>query len=390
MFGPLATSAVIGNGSFSSEGNSSVCQPFKSKHYVWKCSINAPADEFPIKVSTLIDNGAHMVLIRPETVKQLGLPSFPLPHPEEVDVAISSSSSTKKVLSHFVKFKATSRDGLWTSRTVYAIIAPGLCMPIIFGLPFLEFNGIISDHSLRSCIHKKTGYNLINPVIPLPPPPPKPKLKQQLKTNRRLKAAALKELINTFDTKWGTRLKPHEPIKPFDKIKAIKTCICSLINIEILKRKEEIIMKEFKPVFEPIPHYNDLPSDVVAEIKLIDPAKPIKSRNYPCPRKYKDSWHTLIQQHLKNGIVRHSSSPFASPAFIIPKSDPTVLPRWVNDYRQLNENTVPDSHPLPRIDDILNDCAKGKIWAKLDMTNSFFQTRMHPDHIPYTAVSTTL
>jgi hypothetical protein len=388
MFGPLAASAVIGNGSFSSEGDSSVCQPFKSKHFVWKCTVNGPADEFPIKISTLIDNGAHMVLIRPETVKQLGLSSFPLPRPEEVDVAISSSTSSKRILSHFVKFKATSLDGLWTSRTVYAIIAPGLCMPIIFGLPFLEFNGIISDHSLRACIHKKTGYNLINPVIPPPQPPLKPKLKEQLKANRRFKAEALKELITTFDTKWGVRLKPHENIQPFDKLTAVKTRICTVINNEITNRKTEKMLNDFKCVFEPIPHYDNLPTEIVAEIKLIDPSKAIKTRNYPCPRKYKESWHTLIQQHLKNGVIRHSSSPFASPAFIIPKSDPTVLPRWVNDYRQLNENTITDSHPLPRIDDILNDCAKGKIWAKLDMTNSFFQTRMHPDHIAFTAVST--
>ena len=388
MFGPLASSAIIGNSSFSSEGDSSVCQPFKSKHYVWKCMINGPADEFPVKVSTLIDNGAHMVLIRPETVKQLGLPTFPLPHPETVDVAISSSVSTKKILSHFVKFKATSLDGIWTSRTVYAIIAPGLCMPIIFGLPFLEFNGIISDHSRRACIHKKTGYNLINPVIPRPLPPPKPKLKEQLKSNRRFKAEALKELINTFDAKWATRLKPHESIKPFDKLKAIKSHICSVINNEILRRKEDLLIKKFSKIFQPIPHYDNLPTDVEAQIKLIDPSKPIRTRNYPCPRKYKEAWHMLIQQHLKNGIIRHSSSSFASPAFIIPKSDPNVLPCWVNDYRQLNENTITDSHPLPRIDDILNDCAKGKIWAKLDMTNSYFQMRMHPAHIPYTAVLT--
>lgn len=388
MFGPLATSAIIGNGSFSSEGDSAVRQPFKSKHYVWKCTIDGPADEFPVTFSTLIDNGAHMVLIRPETVKKLGLPSYPLPQPEVVDVAISSSTTTQKILSHFVKFKASSLDGLWTSRTVYAIIAPGLCMPIIFGLPFLEFNGIISDHSLRSCVHKKSGYNLINPVIPLPKPAPKPKLKVQMKENRRFKAEALKELLSTYDARWGSRLPPLENVKPFDKLNAVKTRICVVIQDEILRRKEQQIMTEFKTVFEPIPHYNQLPTEIEAEIKLIDPSKPIKTRNYPCPRKYKESWHTLIQQHLKNGVIRHSSSSFASPAFIIPKADPNVLPRWVNDYRQLNENTVTDSHPLPRIDDILNDCAKGKVWAKLDMTNSFFQTRMHPDHIPYTAVST--
>jgi hypothetical protein len=47
-----------------------------------------------------------------------------------------------------------------------------------------------------------------------------------------------------------------------------------------------------------------------------------------------------------------------------------------------------DSHPLPRVDEILNDCAKGKFFSTIDMTNSFFQTRMHPDHIHLTAVST--
>ena len=47
-----------------------------------------------------------------------------------------------------------------------------------------------------------------------------------------------------------------------------------------------------------------------------------------------------------------------------------------------------DSHSLPRIDNILNDCAKGQIWTTIDMTNSFFQTCMHPSDIPLTAVST--
>ena len=136
-----------------------------------------------------------------------------------------------------------------------------------------------------------------------------------------------------------------------------------------------------------MPHFDELPTDVEAHIHLIDPDKPIKTCSYPCPRKFKDTWGTLIQQHLDAGIIRPSSSCFASPAFIIPKANPTVLPWWVNDYHQLNENTMMDNHPLPHIDDILNDCAKGTIWATIDMTNSFFQTCMHPDDAHLTAVS---
>ena len=223
--------------------------------------------------------------------------------------------------------------------TVIAIVALRLCMPIIFGLPFLGFNNIVCDHALCACIHEKTGYNLLHSVIPDPPPRPRPKLKECLKSYKRFKAESMKELISTFDTKWGTRLQPHENVKPFDRLKAVKNKICMVIKNEIYIQREKCLMDQFKTVFEPIPHYDELPKDILAEIKLIDPSKTIKSHNYPCPCKYKEAWHTLIQQHLKNGVIQHSFSSFASPAFIIPKADPNVLPHWVNGFRQLNENT---------------------------------------------------
>ncbi|PSR72228.1 hypothetical protein PHLCEN_2v11903, partial [Hermanssonia centrifuga] len=109
---------------------------------------------------------------------------------------------------------------------------------------------------------------------------------------------------------------------------------------------------------------------------------------YECPKKYREAWKTLLQQHLAAGQIRPSSSPHASPAFLIPKADRVVLPRWVNDYRKLNANTIPDVHPLPSIAEILSDCGKGQYFAKIDMTNSFFQTLVHPDDIPLTAVTT--
>ncbi len=93
-------------------------------------------------------------------------------------------------------------------------------------------------------------------------------------------------------------------------------------------------------------------------------------------------------QHLGAGHIRPSSSLYASPAFLIPKPDSVVLPRWVNDYHQLNINIVTDHYPLHRIDNILTNTGTGKIWSKLDMTDSFFHTRMHPDSIPLTTINT--
>ena len=165
------------------------------------------------------------------------------------------------------------------------------------------------------------------------------------------------------------KLQP-EKVKDFNVAGAICDCIDVLVSQEKMASQEATLKTEYEDIFEPIPHANELPRDVVAEIQIKNAEKTIKSRSYPSPQKCKEAWRILIQQHLNAGRIRPLSSPCASPAFIVPKVNPNVLPRWVNDYQQLNENTITDSHPLPRIDDILNNCAKGKIWGTIDMTNS--------------------
>ena len=132
--------------------------------------------------------------------------------------------------------------------------------------------------------------------------------------------------------------------------------------------------KEFKKIFEPILHIDKLPIHEITCIHLKYPYKKMTTCLYSCPRQYQDKFATLIQQQLDSGFIWPSSSSFSSPSFIVPKKDPKALPQWVCDYRQLNDNTIPDNHPLPHIDDILADCGKGKIWSTIDMTNSFFQT----------------
>ena len=81
-----------------------------------------------------------------------------------------------------------------------------------------------------------------------------------------------------------------------------------------------------------IPPVDDIPADVYHRIRLHDVNKTIATRSYNCPRKYRDMWRTLLSQHLAAGYMRPSSSTFASPSFIVPKANPTVLPRWVNNY----------------------------------------------------------
>jgi len=345
--------------------------PLCSKHLIWNCQIHSQTDDFPVKMRALLDNGAHLVLIQPDLVDRLGLKQYRLHVPEVINVTFSKEKN-KTELYFYVKLSLSSLDCTWTSHAMKAIVTPGLCLPVILGLPWLEKNFIVTDHAAQTCIDKRNSYDLLNPPVIVPPPPPKPRMREQIKATKVDKKLVLTELmVVCHDRLRNTKLKPEE-VKEFNVAGAICDCLEILVAQEQLKAWEKKLKNEYKEIFELIPHANELPCDVVAEIHIKDAEKTIKSRSYPSPRKYKEAWQILIKQHLDASRIHPSSSPCAPPAFIVPKANPNVLPWWVNDYWQLNENTVTDSHPLPHINDILNDCAKGKIWGTIDMTNSFF------------------
>ncbi|TFY77464.1 hypothetical protein EWM64_g6549 [Hericium alpestre] len=174
-----------------------------------------------------------------------------------------------------------------------------------------------------------------------------------------------------------------------DIVTAVRQHIEALATAEHLCSLDQKLKKQFADCFpDDVPPVHCLPTDVVHWIQLKTADFTIKKHNYTCPHKYLAAWKVLLDQHLAAGRIRPSTSPYVSPSFIVPKADPKALPRWVNDYCWINTHTIPDNFPLPRIKDILANCTKGKIWGKIDMTNSFFQTPMHPDDIKYTAVST--
>ena len=266
---PTLPSGVLGDGSFS-EGSdasfSSVSEPppLKSKHFIWNCSLTGPSVTFPVTKPSLIDNGCHMVLIRPDIVEELGLPIFALQQPEEVDVAISFSKSgitrKKHSLVHYVKLWPFSSDSIFQSRLVHAVICPGLCMPVIFGLPFLEVNDIICDHRNHVCIvrDKNLNYNLLKPIQRQDPSPPKLKLRDQILCNKSFKARTLIELLEIFPKKWHDRLLPNtfKPDPP-NFISSILHRINSLEFSASMENLETNLRKTFSKVFEPIPHVDD-------------------------------------------------------------------------------------------------------------------------------------
>jgi hypothetical protein len=92
-----------------------------------------------------------------------------------VDFALQNRKKYSTSLYEYVKIRLSSSDVSWTSITLKAIIAPGLCVPILLGIPFLESNHIVIDCNLHTVIDKHCNYNLLNSEPVTPPVPPSPK-----------------------------------------------------------------------------------------------------------------------------------------------------------------------------------------------------------------------
>ena len=82
-----------------------------------------------------------------------------------------------------------------------------------------------------------------------------------------------------------------------------------------------------------------------------------------------------IAQLLKDGIITPSSSPYASPIHIVPKSQPGKF-RMVGDYWALNTTTQPDCYPLPFLNDFADMLHGCTVFSKLDCYKGYHQTRL--------------
>ena len=59
--------------------------------------------------------------------------------------------------------------------------------------------------------------------------------------------------------------------------------------------------------------------------------------------------------------------------------------RWCIDYRRLNDVTVKDAYPLPRIDSCLDQLSSAKIFSTLDLQSGYWQQELEESSKPKTA-----
>lgn len=119
------------------------------------------------------------------------------------------------------------------------------------------------------------------------------------------------------------------------------------------------------------------------KILLEERSRPIYQRVRQTSPEEKKIVREEVGKMLDQGVIRPSSSPWASPIVLVRKKDGSV--RFCVDYRKLNDITVKDVFPLPRTSDLLESFQGMRIFTTLDAAAGYWQIPLSQNAIAKSA-----
>ncbi|CAG2194672.1 Transposon Ty3-G Gag-Pol polyprotein,Transposon Ty3-I Gag-Pol polyprotein,Leucine-rich repeat-containing protein 43 [Mytilus edulis] len=110
---------------------------------------------------------------------------------------------------------------------------------------------------------------------------------------------------------------------------------------------------------------------------------PVKQPPRRTPIHMREEVDRHIDDMLERGVIEPADGPWSSGIVLVKKKDGTT--RFCVDYRKVNDLTVKDAYPLPRIDDSLEQLSGNKWFSTLDLCSGYWQVEMAEKDRPKTA-----
>ena len=126
--------------------------------------------------------------------------------------------------------------------------------------------------------------------------------------------------------------------------------------------------------------------DIEFVIDLVPGTAPIAKRPYRMAASELAELKKQLEELQRIGFIRPSSSAWGAPVLFVKKKDGSM--RLCVDYRALNEVTIKNKYPLPRIDDLFYQQKGAKYFSKIDLRSGYYQLKIKETDIPKTAFVT--
>lgn len=145
------------------------------------------------------------------------------------------------------------------------------------------------------------------------------------------------------------------------------------------------LIDKFSDIFQE-PHQLPPQRPFDHQIELLAGVSRVNVRPYRYSPTQKDEIEKQLLQMLSDGIITPSTSPYASPVLLVRKKDGTW--RYCVDYRHLNAVTVKNKHPMPIVDELIDELGGAQWFSKLDFRAGYHQIRIDPVDTHKTAFKT--
>ena len=126
--------------------------------------------------------------------------------------------------------------------------------------------------------------------------------------------------------------------------------------------------------------------EVDLSVEILPRTIPISKEPYRMALKELKELKIQLQELLDKGFIRSSVSPWGAPILFVKKKDGTL--RMCIDYRQINNVTMKNKYPLPKIEDLFYQLKGAGVFSKVDLRSGYYQLRVKDEDVLKTAFRT--